>query len=560
MPEPDLILENGTVITLDRWSTTAEALAVRNGRIVAVGPSAALAAEAGPATRRIDLEGRSVVPGFFDAHPHIDRTGLKTRGGISLAGLRSIAEIVDVVRRAAASTMPGQWIVLAPMGNTPHRPPTDPDQFEEGRLPNRHDLDAAAPDHPVYLRAGWASWAHLPCPAVANSRALAEAGVTRQTIPPPNVEIVRDSAGEPTGLFLERNYVPLLEYLLFPMLPVFSREDRFEAVRLGARLYSAAGTTSGFEGHGLTPAVITAYREVQSVGQLPVRVQAPFSVPSTLADDWRLTEFLQQCARVESDRAAKNDRLRIEGIALGGRGDRRILELVAGGYPYERWMGHFFQSLSPNRFARLGLTAARLGLRIHRVASWDLEHTLWGFETIDREESIKDQRWVAMHVSTAVGSQVQRLRQLGVIVTVCPGVPLMSGLRPDTETLSEHAVLLRELLDADIPVALSTSGLWPSMLWAMWAALGGVSGGSSCRPGDPCISREEVLRLAVQSGHLLTWSEDRRGSLEVGKDADLVVLGGNPLTCREDEIKDLAVDLTMVEGRIVHERPRPAPG
>ena len=554
MPEPDLLLQHGVVITLDRGSTVAEAVAVRDGRIVAVGPSANLSRDAGPATRRIDLEGRAVVPGFFDAHPHLDRIGLKARGGLPIAGLDSVAAILDVVRRAAKSVSPGHWIVLAPMGRSPYRHASLSSEFDERRFPNRYDLDAVAPNHPVFIRAAWASWAHRLCPAVANSRALAEARVTRETIAPPNVEIVKDAEGEPTGLFLERNRVPLLEYSLFPMLPAFSREDRFEAVRLGARLYSAAGTTSGFEGHGLTQAIITAYQEVQSVGHLSLRVQASFSVPSTVADDWRLCEFLEQCAKAEGKPRNGGTRFRMEGVSFGGRGDRRLMELVAGGYPHETWMGYYFQSMSPGRFARLGLVAARLGLRIHRVASWDLEHTLWGFDTIDREVPIRDRRWVAMHLSTAMPSQIRRLKELGIMVTVCPGVPPLSGLQSDSDTLDERAVLLRDLLDADIPVALGTSGLWPSMLWAMWAALGGVTERSGSRPDHSRISREEALRLAVQSGHRLTWSEDRRGSLEVGKDADLVVLGGNPLTCPEDEIKDLSVDLTMVEGRIVHER------
>src|SRR5918999_908818 len=139
MPAPDLILHGGTVITLDRGSRIAEALAVRDGRIVGVGESAALLAEALPTTRTIDLGGRSVLPGFFDAHPHVDREGLKHRGGIPIAGLRSIGEIVDAVGDAARAAKPGDWIVLMPMGSPPHDYVSHPEGLKDGRFPDRHD-------------------------------------------------------------------------------------------------------------------------------------------------------------------------------------------------------------------------------------------------------------------------------------------------------------------------------------------------------------------------------------------------------------------------------------
>jgi predicted amidohydrolase YtcJ len=120
MPPPDLILHGGKIITLDRSSRLAQAVSVRSGHVVAVGDAAALLKDAAPTTRRIDLAGRSVLPGFFDAHPHADREGLKARGGIPIAGLHSVATIVDVVKHAAQTTPAGEWIVLMPMGEPPH--------------------------------------------------------------------------------------------------------------------------------------------------------------------------------------------------------------------------------------------------------------------------------------------------------------------------------------------------------------------------------------------------------------------------------------------------------
>src|SRR5262249_10158971 len=147
MLSPDLILHGGKVITLDRSSRVAQAVAVRSGHIAAVGDDAALCREAAPATRLIDLAGRCVLPGFFDAHPHAGGEGQRGRGGIPTAGLHPGADIVDVVNGAARTPRAGEWIVLMPRGEPPHKYVSRPEKLPEGLFPTRHDLDAAAPDH-----------------------------------------------------------------------------------------------------------------------------------------------------------------------------------------------------------------------------------------------------------------------------------------------------------------------------------------------------------------------------------------------------------------------------
>jgi predicted amidohydrolase YtcJ len=554
VPAPDLVLVRGKVVTLDRRSTVSEALAVRDGRIVAVGASADVERTAGPATRHLDLAGRTVIPGFFDAHPHVDREGLKGRGGIPIAGLESVGAIVDRVRTAAKETKPGDWIVLMPMGRPPHDYVSRPDQLSEGRFPDRYDLDAAAPDHPVYVRAVWGWWSRRPFPSVANSRALALAGITRDTPAPYNVEIVRDARGEPTGVFLERNFVPILEYTLFQDVPRFTYEDRVESVRLGARAYAAAGTTATFEGHGLTPLVARAYGDVHGADTLPLRMHAPLSVPSAAFDDEGLRNVVVDYARIAADRGAGDDRLRVEGINLGGTADTRIADIIAAGYPYEQWAGHYYQAMPHERFVRVGLEAARLGLRVSCVVSRDLEYALSAYEAIDREVPIRDRRWVVIHVNQATSDQLSRMRDLGVIATATPGFLYLAGDRYGLDRLGARAVPLRELLDAGVPVALGTDGVPYSMAWTMWEALARWDGDAQRQLGESRLTREEALRMSVQSGHRLTWTEDRRGSIEVGKDADVVVLDGDPLTCPEERIKELAVDVTIVAGRIVHDQ------
>jgi predicted amidohydrolase YtcJ len=549
MLPPDLILHGGNIITLDRGSRLAQAISVRCGHIAAVGDDAQLLKEAAPTTRLVDLKGNSVLPGFFDAHPHADREGLKARGGIPIAGLDSVADIVEVVKRAAQSTPAGEWIVLMPMGEPPHEYISRPDQLIDGRFPTRHDLDAVAPDHAVYIRAVWGWWSRRPFPSVANSLALKRAGVTRDTPAPHNVEIVKNARGEPTGVFLERNFVPVLEYALFRDLPRFSYCDRVESVRLGSHAYAAVGTTSLYEGHGLTPTVIRAYRENAERNALPLRMHAPISMPSAAFDDKRLLDLFYHYAGPAGGRGRGDDILRVEGINLGGHADATVADIIAAGYPYDQWAGHFYQAMTAERFVKLGIEAARLGLRVNCVISRDIEYGLSAYEAIDKEVSIRDRRWVMIHVNQASDAQIRRMKALGVIATVVPGFLWMAGDRYGLDKLGSDGIPVRRLLDGGVPVALSTDGVPYSMSWAAWEAIARWDEDGQRQLGESYLTREEALRMAVQSGHQLTWNEDRFGSLEVGKVADMVVLAEDPLTCDLNRLKDIRTERTFLGGR-----------
>ena len=550
MSEHDLILHNGRVITLDWASRDAEAVAVRAGRISAVGSSAEVLAGRGRATRVIDLEGKTACPGFFDAHAHMDREGLKSRGGHSLAGRHSVAAIVDGVAGAADRTPAGEWVVCMPMGTPKLSYISRPDQLEEGRFPTRHDLDRVSPDHPVYIRVPWGWWVHRPFVCVANSAALRRAGIDRETQAPYNVEILKDDDGEPTGVFLDRSYAPVIEYTLFRCVPRITFEDRIAGCRLGAAAYSAAGTTSIYEGHGLTPAIIEAYRRVYEDGDLSVRVHTPLSIPGASVDDRRLAGILDEWAARLSGRGHGDDMYRTEGICVDVANDQAAA-IIGEDYPYEAWAGHFYHSLTHERFVEIGIHAARHGIRLNCLICYDLERVLRAYEAIDAAVSIHDLRWVMIHVIEASDDQIRRMKKLGVIATVTPNFMYMASDRFNLHEIGERAMPIRKLLDAGVPVALSSDNVPYSMLWTMWEALARWDGDSERRLGDSHLTREEALRLITQTGPLLTWEEDRKGTLEIGKLGDIVVLDDDPLTCAEDSIKDIGVVRTFVGGREV---------
>ena len=552
---PSLVLHGGTVHTLDAADRTASAIAVAGDRILAVGDDAAVLSLRAPDTRVIDLAGRCVVPGFFDAHPHMDRLGLRAHAGVPIADCTSVEAICAAVRDAAARTPPGEWIVTLPMGAPPDGYVHEPGQLAEGRFPTRDDLDRAAPDHPVFIRSPWGWWTRLPLPAVANSRALALAGITRDTPEPYRIEILRDARGEPTGVFLERNRAPTLEYVLFSCVPRFSWENRYEGLRTASRLTSAAGVTAGFEGHGLTPAVLDGYRQLAAAGELTVRMQAALSVPSAAFGDAAVAAQLATWAPRIAGHGSPSGLLREEGICLDVA-DPRVACILACGYPYEHWAGHFYQSLTQERLVALGVAAARLGLRVSVLVCYELERVLQALEAIDAQVPIRDRRWVAVHVTAAAPAQIARMRALGLIATVTPGFMHRAKDRFDLHALGAAGTPIRALLDGGIPVALSTDGVPHSMLFAMWEALARWDADSGTTLGASGLTRLEALRLATVAGHVLTWDEARRGPLTAGMDADFVVLEEDPLTCALERLPVIAVDHTVVAWRMVYDRVR----
>jgi predicted amidohydrolase YtcJ len=547
----DLILHGGKVVTLDRSSRIVDTLAVRDGRISAVGTELDILRFRGPATHVVDISGKTVTPGFFDAHPHMDRSGLKQRAGIPLDGCNSIAEILNVVREAVGRTPEGQWIVLMPLGTGPISYVYRPEQLKEGRFPTRQDLDSVSPKHPVYIRAPWAWWSHQPFPSVANTRALEAGGITRHSEAPYNVEILTDARGDPTGVFLDRNRAPIVEYTLLSCIPRFTYEDRIASVRVGSAAYSAVGTTAAYEGHGLTPTLLDAYRHVHSAGDLTVRMQIPLSVPTAAFDDRRIADILYHWAGKLRGRGSGDEMLRLEGICVD-IGDPQTAKIIARSYPYEQWAGHFLQALSHERFVELGVLAAQLGLRLNCCVPYGLERVLCAYEAIDAQLPIRDRRWVMIHVTEAAPDQLRRMKALGIIATVNPNFMYMAGDRFNLNTLGERGTPIRQLLDAGIPVALSTDNVPNSMLFAMGQALSRWDNDSQSKLGASHLSREEVLRMSTKAGHLLTWEEDNRGCLETGQVADFVVLDGDVLTCDEDAIKNINVEQTYLGGQQVY--------
>ncbi len=291
----DCVLVNGHIVTLDPARPRATALAIVSDRIVAVAGDREIRRLRDRRTRVVDLRGATVVPGLVDAHAHLDREGLKYLYP-SLARCRSIADVQAVIRRLARARPRGEWIVTMPVGTPPFYLDA-PGSLREHRWPTRADLDAAAPDHPAYIRGIWGYWNKPPVVSIANSAALARAGVTRDTVPPKGVEILKDAAGEPTGVFVEHNLVQVLEFTLIRVAPRFTHADRLTALGDSQRRYAARGVTAIYEGHGVAPELLSVYREAHERGLLRLRAfltvsptwdaaDAGQAIPEVILDVW----------------------------------------------------------------------------------------------------------------------------------------------------------------------------------------------------------------------------------------------------------------------------------
>ena len=260
----------GNVLVLDRTGSTAEAIAIAGGRILGTGRRDAVMESRGPGTQVHDFGASTLIPGFNDTHAHSDSLGLKTLRP-SLQGAKSIADILDRIRKLVAERKPGEWIVTMPIGEPPYYWDADK-SLVDGRLPNRHDLDSVAPDNPVYISSPSGFWGEPPCFMILNSLALKLNSIDRSTRPRVNgVEIAHDGSGEPTGLIIERNYTRMAEPDLLPAVPRFSQDDRLEGLRRSLPMYHDKGTTSVYEGHGCAPDVVSSFRRLWEMGELTLR-------------------------------------------------------------------------------------------------------------------------------------------------------------------------------------------------------------------------------------------------------------------------------------------------
>jgi predicted amidohydrolase YtcJ len=550
----DRVLRNATVLTIDARDSIAQALAIHDGRIAAVGSDADVARLIGAQTKVSDLGGRTVMPGLIDGHAHMDREGLKSVLP-SVSGVRSIKALIERVRAVAADVPKGQWVVTMPLGDPPAYVPSA-ELFSEGRLPNRHDLDQASSDHPILIRSGWGYWSRkLPLVCVANSRALELAGITRGTVSPTDKLVIeRDAQGEPTGVFYEHEPMPIAEFSLFRLAPNFTLDQRVGALAESMRLYNAAGTTGIFEGHGTAPQTIRAYQRLRETGRQTVRSHLVFSPGWSGIAENDVAAVVRSWGAWLAGRGLGDEWLRVSGVytELDNAPEGRLRALCA---PQTGWAGFCYDSGLPRHAMKaLMLEAARLGLRVCGI--W--ENLIDLYAEVHRETSIAGLRWTLGHQRALNAGQIAQLRDMGVAITAHTNAHVYHRaehiLREVGPARENEICPLRSLLDAGVPLSLGTDNVPISLFQPIWLAAERIMPSGKVIAPAQKLTRAEALRAATMGGAWLCQTENETGSLEPGKAADLIVLPANPLTCDGQTLRTLTPDLTMVGGKVVYER------
>jgi predicted amidohydrolase YtcJ len=552
----DLILTNGKIITVDPAFTIAQAIAIAGDRILAVGPDAAMAAMAGPATRVVDLKGKAVIPGITDGHAHMDREALRNVFP-ALGPVRSIRDIQDRIAELARAKQPGEWIVTMPIGDPPYYFDV-PESLAEKRWPTRQELDAAAPENPVFIRSIWGYWrGTFPLVSCANTEALRRAGVTRDTVSPVDtVKIEKDANGDPTGVFVEREMAPVAELIWFRQAAAFTPADRLRTLPQSARAYHAFGTTSVFEGHGASTELLRTYKQAHREGALTMRAALAFSPNWQAAGAAPLGPFVEAWAGWLGEPGFGNDWLKMSGLYVHA-GREAADDVRARAAPYTGWAGfNSNHGLPRDQAKQLLLHCAANDIRAVMIGSSNLDL----YDEVDREIPLRGRRWVISHISTIPPRDIERIVRMGLVLTTHTNNYLYKGLHAQAQRLppERHGeiVPLRSLLDAGVKVSLATDNVPVSPFLPIWQTVARTSYQTKERIGaGEALSRADALRCATVGGAYLTFDENKKGSLEVRKLADLAVVSADPLVAEESSIPDTHSLMTMVGGRIVHETP-----
>jgi len=530
----DLILVNGHVMTGQLGEQPpASALAVWHGRIAAVGSDEEVLSWRRPGIEVIDLARRTVTPGFNDAHCHPISVGLSLQHvDARTPPNESITDIVRHIAERARQQPPGSWIVARGY---------DQARLREGRHPTRHDLDQATAEHPVVLIR---ACGHI---GVANSPALARAGITATTPDPPGGTIDRDEHGEPTGVVREAAL-----QMVRQQVPEPSEEQLAEALVLAGRQFLSDGVTSVAEAGIRKPEELRAYQRLAGERRLPVRTSLMLLIGPMLEP---LVELGVQTGLGDAWLRIGPAKLFLDG-SIGGRTARMSQPYLDQPETSGLWMEE------PEVMRQKLLTAHRAGLQCcaHAIGDAAIELLLDIYEEALRRYPRADHRHRIEHCSILRPDLLDRIQRLGVIPI--PGTTFLHDFQEvylaglGRERL-RYAYAMRTFFDRGIVAAASTDApvcATSAMLGIQTMLTRQNAAGQALWP-EECISLEEAVRAYTYNGAYATFEEQLKGTIEPGKLADLTVLETDLRRISPDALGSVRVDFTIIEGEIAYQRP-----
>ena len=526
--EAEVVLHNANFITVDALQPRAQAVAIARGRFLAVGSNDDILHLASTKARKVDLGGKTVVPGFIDGHTHPAYSGNRHLKQVD-CDLRSIAQILAALKERAGRTAPGQWVVGFKYDDT---------KTSEGRRLTRADLDSVSTEHPVFVEHRGGHTAYL------NSMAFARAGVTDATPDPAGGRFDRDPAdGRLSGRAAE-NAKGIVEAVIPSDL---TRDERREGVRLISQMMTRTGITSVHDALG-SPDDLRAYQDARDAGVLGMRVYCSLGVEHLdrmLAAGVR-TGFGDECVRIGF----------VKGICDGSISERtaRLSE------PYAGRPDDFGILVTPEIQLYEQLRPAHLAgwqLGVHANGDEAIDILLRVYERLQREYPRRDPRFRLEHCTVVNDGLVARIKALGAIPTPFSTYVYYHGekMREYGAQRLERMFALRSFLDAGIRPT-QASDYPPGPFEPMMALQSEVTRtdtkGNVWGPSQR-ISVEEAIRVGTLHGAYASFEENLKGSVEAGKLADLVVLGRDPLREDTSTLVSIPIERTMVGGRWVFE-------
>src|SRR6266568_316142 len=526
--KPDLILHGGHIVTMNPAEPVAEAIAIARGRFLAVGGDSDVLNLASAATKKIDLGGKTVTPGFIDAHSHPAEAGLMHLRMVD-CDLRSISAIQAALRERAAKTPAGEWVLGFKYDDT---------KTEEGRPLTVADLDAAVPDHPVHIqhRGGHTTY--------SNSLAFRKAGIDEKTPDPPGGKIDHDAA---TGKLSGRVAESANDFFEKAIPHTFTRDDHRDGVKLISKMMARTGITSATEAQG-TPIDLRAYQVARESGDLLHRAYCFINF-----------HFLDAMIAAGNRTGLGDEWVRVGAVKLvcDGSISERTARLST---PYEG---------RPNDYGILVMTEDELythGRKAH-LAGWQIgthangdvaiDTTLRVYERLQKENPRRDPRFRLEHCTVVNDGLIARIKALGAIPTPFSTYVYYHGEKMrfyGAERLN-HMFALRSFLDAGIR-ATQASDYPPGPFEPMMALRSEVTRtdakGNVWGPKQK-ITVEEAIRVGTINGAYASYEENLKGSIEPGKLADLVVLGKDPFKTDPMDLINIPVERTMVGGKWVWE-------
>lgn len=531
------VLYNGTIRTQDAQRTRGSAIAIAGDRVLATGDAAAMRALAAPGAQLTDLHGRTVVPGLIDSHNHLLQTGLNA-ALVDLSGANTVGEVLAALQQRAASA--DGWIVSSSRWHE--------SQLAEARFPTRAELDAAVPHAPLLVRRGGHN-------VVANSVALRLAGIDESTPDPPGGTYVRGADGRLTG-----HVIGAPAYLrITRLLPEATERDRVAAIARACALYNAVGITGVIE-PGLDAAEFRAYQAALRVGTLSVRtVLMPRFAPGTTAET--LATSLAGLRAWPAATGFGDELLAVGGVKVGADGG---VETNFVRQPY----AHADDPASPRgkpqvsaeNLAAFCIEAAALGwqMGVHCVGDAAIDLVLDAYAAAQAAHGIAGRRWTLIHATLAHPEQIERARRLALCIAAQQPLiyalgagwvkywgPERAAAASPNDLFAASGLAVGGGSDSPVTPYQPLLGIWSSVTRA--TQLAGVLG------PEHAIGAAAALDWYTRGSAYLSFDEGRRGSLEPGALADLVILGADPLAVPADEIKDIPVEETILGGATVYQ-------